>query len=312
MLSILVTILPVFIIMGIGWLAVRSGYLNSQLSDHLNAFTVKLAVPVLLFKAMVNLDFSHAFNGPALFGFYAGAIISFFSGIVLAKTIWNRRPGEAVAVGFCALFSNTVLLGIPIMQQVYGELSLTPVFGIIAFHAGAMYTIGLVTMELARADGRPLGTTLKTAARSILTNSLMIGVLLGVAVNLSGFQLPQVIQSPVNMLASAAIPAALIGIGAALTRYTIKSEFSEALMVSALSLLLHPLIAFAITHLWFGLPIEFVRAAVIVAAMPPGMNVYIFAAMFNRAEGLAASSIIIATSLSIITISGWIWFLTQI
>ncbi len=312
MFSIFLTILPVFIMMGIGWLAVKTGYLNDTLSDHLNAFTVKLAVPVLLFRAMINLDFSQAFNPPTLLGFYLGAIVSFAIGIILARSIWKRRPGEAVAVGFCALFSNTVLLGIPIMERVYGEASLAPVFGIVALHAGTMYTIGLITMELARADGRPLGETIATATKSILSNSLMIGVLLGVAVNLSGFTLPEVILSPVNMIASAAIPVALVGIGAALTRYTIKAELSEALMISSLSLLLQPLIAFVITHVIFDLPIELVRAAVIAGAMPPGMNVYIFAAMFNRAVSLSASVIVIATSLSIFTISAWIWLLTQI
>lgn len=298
--------------MGIGWLAVKSEYLGDNLADTLNAFTVRLAVPVLLFRAMVNLDFSQAFNIPTLIGFYAGAVFSFIAGIFLARLIWKRRPGEAVAVGFCALFSNTVLLGIPIMQRSYGEEALTPVFGIIALHAGSMYTIGLISMELARADGRPLFETLRIAAKSILSNSLMIGVLSGIAINLSGIPLPEVIMSPVNMLASAALPVALVGIGAALTRYQIKAEFSEALMVSCLSLILHPLIAFIITHMIFGLPIELVRAAVIIGAMPPGMNVYIFAAMYDRAVSLSASAIVIATALSIFTISAWLWLLEHV
>ncbi len=295
--------------MSIGWVAVKVGYLKDELSNHLNAFTVRLAVPVLLFKAMVHLDFSQAYNIPTLVGFYSGAVLSFAAGIILARVFWARRPGEAVAVGFCALFSNTVLLGIPIMQRVYGAEAMAPVFGIISLHAGSMYALGMISMELARADGRPLGETLKTAAKSILSNSLMFGVILGILVNLSGFALPEVIDVSVNMLASAALPVALIGIGAALTRYQIKAEFSEAMMVTALSLLLHPLIAFVITFYVFSLPIELVRAAVIVSAMPPGMNVYIFAAMYNRAIGLSASVIVIATIASVFTISAWIWLL---
>lgn len=298
--------------MSVGWLAVKTGYLKDSLSDHLNAFTVKIAVPVLLFRAMVNLDFSQAFNFPTLAGFYIGGFLSFLAGIFLARKVWKRRPGESVAVGFCALFSNTVLLGLPIMLRVYGEADMAPVFGIIALHAGTMYTIGMISMELARADGRPIGETVKKAATSILSNTLMIGVILGVLVNLSGVQLPQVIQGPVDMLASSALPVALIGIGAALTRYTIKSEFSEALMISLLSLVLHPLITFIITHYLFGLPIEMIRAAVILAAMPPGMNVYIFAALYDRAIGLSASVIVIATSMSILTISAWIWVLSHL
>jgi len=303
MISILLTILPVFIVLGIGYAAVKTGYLSEAIADHLSAFTVKLAVPVLLFRAMLSLDFSRAFDGPMLLGFYAGGFIAFAAGIFLSRLFWNRRPGEAVAVGFCALFSNTVLLGIPIMQRAYGEDALAPVFGIIALHAGAMYTVGMLSMEFARADGRSLGETLTIAAKSILSNALMIAVICGLLLNLADITLPDVLAVPVDMLAAAAIPAALVGLGAALTRYRITADLSEALMVSALSLLVHPLIAFLITHVLFGLPAEWVRAAVIIAAMPPGLNVYIFASMYAPSFSLSASVIVIATRLSLPTIT---------
>ncbi|WP_075997551.1 AEC family transporter [Salaquimonas pukyongi] len=312
MLTTLVTILPVFLVLAAGWLAVRTGYLDEALSDQLNAFAVRLAVPVLLFRAMVDLDFGQAFQIRMLAGFYLGGFASFFAGTMLARVLFGRRPGEAVAVGFCALFSNTVLLGIPIVQRAYGDDALTPVYGIVALHAGVMYALGMSCMELARADGRSIGETVQAAARSILANPLMIGVIAGVLVNVSGFALPAVLRAPVDMLATAAIPAALVGLGAALTRYQLKSEIAESLMVASLSLVLHPAIAFAITHLWFGLPADLVRAAVVVAAMPPGLNVYIFAAMYNRAVSLSASAILVTTSLSIVTIAVWLWLLKQI
>jgi predicted permease len=310
--SILLTILPVFLILGTGYLAVKTGYLNAELSNHLNTFAVKLAVPVLLFRAMTKLDFSSAFHFPMLFAFYFGGIASFAIAIILARTVWQRRPGEAVAVGFCALFSNTVLLGIPIMQRSFGDAFMPPVFGIITFHAGLMYAIGMIAMELARADGRSLGETITIAAKSILANSLMIGVIVGILVNLSGFPLPGPVAASVDMIAAAAIPAALIGIGAALTRYELTADLSEALMVSFMALVVHPAIALFIAFYLFALPMQLVIPAVVVAAMPPGMNVYIFAVMYDRAVSLSASAIVIATSLSIFTISGWIWLLTHL
>lgn len=309
MLTTLVIILPVFIVLAIGWLAVKTGYLDESLSDQLNRFAVRLAVPVLLFRAMVDLDFGQAFQVRMLTGFYLGGFASFFAGILLARLLFGRRPGEAVAVGFCALFSNTVLLGIPITQRAYGDEAMATVYGIVALHAGVMYALGMLSMELARADGRSMGETMRAAAKSILANPLMIGVIAGVLFNLSGLELPTVIRAPVDMLASAAIPAALVGLGAALTRYQLKSELAESLMVAALSLIFHPAGTFAITHLWFALPPEQVRTAVIVAAMPPGLNVYIFAVMYNRAVSLSASAILVTTSLSILTIAAWLWLL---
>jgi predicted permease len=100
--------------------------------------------------------------------------------------------------------------------------------------------------------------------------------------------------------------------GAALTRYAVRAEVAESAMVSLLSLIVHPLIAFVLTHWVMGLSPDYVRAAVIIAAMPPGMNVYIFALMYDRAVALSASAVLIATGFSIATISIWLLILDAV
>lgn len=307
MFQIFLIVLPVFLVLAAGYGAARTGYLPDTVADALNAFAVKLAVPVLLFRALYRLDLSQTFHPAMLMAFYAGAFASFSLAILLARLIWKRPPGEAVAVGFTAMFSNSLMLGIPIVERAFGEAALTPAFGIVALHAPVLYVVGMVTMELSRRDGRPLRDTFASAARSIVANPLMIGILAGIAANLSGIAIPEPVMAAVDMLATAAIPAALVGIGATLTRYELKAALSESLMVSALTLFLHPAIVLVLTHFVLGLPAEYASVAIIVAAMPPGMNVYIFATMYQRAVALAASTVLIATSLSVATISFWLW-----
>jgi malonate transporter and related proteins len=312
LLTVLLTVLPVFLLLGSGYVSVRLGWLRPELSDNLNAFAVRLAVPILLFRAMYGLDFGKAFYPPMLMGFYCGAVSAFVIAIALSRIVWGRRPGEAVAVGFTAMFSNTVLLGVPIVTLAFGDPVLTPAFGIISLHAPMLYAIGMLTMELSRRDGRSFSETLLAAARSIFSNPLMIGVVAGAILNLIGLPLPGFLLTAVDMLADAAIPAALVGMGAALTRYAIRAELYESLMVSVLSLAVHPLIALLVTHYTLHLPADYVRAAVMIAAMPPGMNVYIFAVMYNRAVALSASSVLIATLVSVATITGWLVALQHI
>lgn len=307
MLAILLTVLPVFILIGVGYGAVRSGYLKDSIADALNMYAVRLAVPIFLFSAMANLDFGRAFSPPVLVSFYAGAFVCFAAGIVVARAIFKRRPGEAVAAGFTGTFSNTVLLGLPIIERAYGADILTIAFGIIAFHAPLVYALGMITMELMRRDGRSLGETLKAALQSIATNTLMIGILVGVAVNLAGITLFEPIKAAVDMIAATAIPVALIGIGAALTRYKLTAAMPETLTISAIALIVHPTIAFSLAHFMFGLPAPAVHAAVALAAMPPGVNVYIFASLYNRAINLAASTLLLATALSVVTVTMWLY-----
>lgn len=307
LIDILLTILPVFLVLGAGYASVRFGYLDASIADALNAFAVRLAVPLLLFAAMLRLDFGAAFHPPMLVGFYAGAFTCFVLAIALARLVWHRRPGEAVSVGFSATFSNTLLLGLPIIKQAYGEAAASPAFAIISLHAPLIYSVGIVTMELSRRDGRPLAETLLVALKSVLGNSLMIGILGGIAFNLAGIGLPDAVMAGIDLLAAAAIPAALVGIGASLTQYKLTAGMAESLAVSALALLLHPLIALMLTHYVFALPLEFVRTAVVLAAMPPGVNIYIFATMYDRGVQLAASLLLLSTALSVITISGWLY-----
>ncbi len=306
MFDILLVVLPVFIILGAGYAAALTGYLKDSVADGLNAFAVRLAVPVLLFRALYNLDLSKGMQVPMLASFYAGAFACFAIGIVLARMFFKRPPGEAVAVGFAATFSNSLLLGIPIIERAFGEEALAPAFGIVALHAPLIYIVGITTMELSRRDGRSLGETLSTAFKSIIANPLMFGIVAGFLANLSGIEIPEPVMAPINMLAGAALPVAIIGVGATLARYKLTAGLSESLMVCALALLLHPAIVLLLTYVVLDLPAQYVAVAVLVASMPPGMNIYIFASLYNRAVALAATAMLIATALSVVTISFWL------
>lgn len=312
MFAILLTVLPVFVLLATGYASVRAGWLKPQIGDHLSAFAVRLAIPALLFRAMVDLDFSAAFRPAMLLSFYAGALSAFVLGIALARLVWKRRPGEAVAVGFCAMFSNSLLMGIPIISRAWGDAVAAPAFGILSLHAPLLYSIGMATMEVSRRDGRPLRVALAAAARSILANPLMIGIIAGAAVNLSGLPLPEFLMAAISMLAGAGLPVALVALGIAFTRYSLRAELSESAMVATLSLVVHPAIVFAIAHWGLGLSPDHVRAAVVIAAMPPGMNGYIFALLYDRAVALSASAILVATTASIGTITVWLAILQYV
>ncbi|MGB0498956.1 MAG: AEC family transporter, partial [Rubricella sp.] len=113
----------------------------------------------------------------------------------------------------------------------------------------------------------------------------------------------------VDMMVRAALPAALFGLGGILTRYALKDDLGETAMVAVLSLVVHPTIAWVLAAQVFALPEEFVRAAVVTAAMAPGVNTYVFANMYDRAKGAAASTVLLATGASVISVSVWLLIL---
>lgn len=311
MLANLQIILPVFLIVGAGYLAVKRRLFNPEQADALMKFAQTFAVPVLLFSAVAKLDLSTVFKPDLLISFYAGNTFVFIVGGLIAYHIFKRPAGSAVAVGFSGMFANSVLLGLPIVERAYGTDALKPVYVLIAVHAPYCYIVGITTMEVVRADGKTLPQTFKRILKEIFTNSLTIGLMLGFAVNLLGITLPQFIWSPIEMMINAAIPTALFALGGILVRYKMGDRIGETIVVLVLKLFIHPAIAYVLATMVFDLSIEFTRAAVVTAAMAPGVNVYVFANMYDRAKGTAANAVLLGIAASILSISFWLFLLGQ-
>ncbi|MEX0628708.1 MAG: AEC family transporter [Cucumibacter sp.] len=310
MLFVFGVIAPVFILVALGYSAVRFGLYPKAGVGGLIAFVNNFATPCLLFRAMYEVDFTETFRASTLLPFYIGAFACGALGIVAARTLFHRRPGESIVSGFSAYFSNTVLVGIPIIERAYGGAALTTAFAIISIHAAVLFTTGMIAMELARRDGAPLGATLLRAVRSLVSNPILWGVFLGVLGNLSGFEMPKLVDDTTALLAIAVVPAALFGLGGALTDYKIVENWQEAVVVSAIKLIVHPAIAFVLMVPILGVPHDIAKVVVLLAAMPAGINTYIFATYYNRHTGMAANSVLITTVAGFLTISFWLWLLT--
>jgi hypothetical protein len=241
--------------------------------------------------------------------FYVGALFSLLCGVLIARNIFRQRPGESVSSGFSAMFTNTVLVGIPVIQRAYGAAALPTVFSIIAFHAPTLITLGMLIMELMRRDGAPLGKTLVVALQRIVRNPLLWGVVIGAVGNRLSIKVPEAGMAFLSMMSAAVLPASLFGLGGALNEYRISDSWMQASINSVFKLIVHPTIVYVLAAQVLHAPMEFVRYAVLLAAMPAGINVYVFATYYDRAVNVAANVVLISTVASIATITFWLWML---
>ena len=139
-------------------------------------------------------------------------------------------------------------------------------------------------------------------------NALIIGIALGFVVNFSDINLPSALTDALDMVVRAALPAALFGMGGVLFKYRPDGDLRTIGYVCGISLLLHPVIVWFLGS-YHDLSSSAFRSAVITAAMPTGVNGYVFANMYGRARRVAASSVLLGTALSIFTISLWLLIL---
>ena len=203
--------------------------------------------------------------------------------------------------------ANSLMLGLAITERAYGDGdALAGNYAIIAMHSPFCYGVGITVMEWVRA--REAGTSVArlpaTVLKAMFSNVLIIAIVLGFLANISGVVLPATLLGALDMMVRTALPTALFALGGILYRYRPDGDLRVILFVCALSLLLHPAITFMVST-WTGVPTSGMRSAVLTSAMAPGVNVYIFASMYQRAQRVAASAVLIATALSVF--SAWFW-----
>lgn len=301
-------ILPVFLILAAGYLSASRNVISPEGIDGLMKFAQGIAVPCLLFRNIAVLDLAETFDPALMLSFYTAALLSFAAGIAGARWLFRRDWEDAVVIGFVALFSNSLLIGLPITERAFGSESLAPNFAIISVHAPFCYLVGIITMEAVRANATGVARMTATVGRAMAGNAIILGVGLGLAANLTGVTLPLPLGDAVDFLARAAIPTALFGLGGVLWRYRPEGDLRQILFVTFCSLVLHPALVWLAGSV-AGLSTGQFRSAVLTAAAAPGVNAYLFADMYGRARRVAASSVLVATLGCAFTAALWLSFL---
>ena len=313
--DILDIILPVFILIGTGYLAAFSGLLKIESGEALNRFIFVVAIPALLLSTMATADFSEA-SPWALWGsYFLGVAVVWLMAMLAVRKISGGDWRSAVIAGVSAGFANLVLAGIPLVTRAYGEAGMAILVLLVSIHMVVMVSVTTFMMEYAvRADGvigsatgiLALGTGI---ARNLATNAIVVGILCGLVWRLSTVPFTGLVADALRSIAETAAPLALISIGMSLRQYGLKGNLAISGVLAGLSLFVLPFAVYLAGRYLFMLPPLWLKTATLSAAMPTGANAYLFAAHFRVAMGLATSTIVLSILGSIGSLVFWLWFL---
>lgn len=179
-----------------------------------------------------------------------------------------------------------------------------------------MMIAGTILMENAThkavgGEKRSMAAVFKQVGRNLITNPLVIGLVIGLSTNVSGVALTPILKTVVDQIASMAGPAALISLGMALTKYTIRGNMGIAVTMTVFKLLLLPACVWAMGHA-LGLSREWTAALVLTSSVPTGVNAWLIANRFGIGHSVAASTISISTATGVLSVSLWAWLLSLI
>ena len=246
------TIFFVFGLVALGYLCGWTGFLRTEVGDALSDFAVAVAVPMLLFRTMVNIDFGGGLPLALWATYFPGIVVTWIMAQIVMVRVFGRDAKAAVVGGLSASFSNLVLLGVPFMLGVYGQPGFEVLSLLVAVHLPSMMAASIVLFAWAsRGEGAsdPLAI-FADFLRKLFSNPLVIGILAGLAWRATGIALPAIGVRFVDALANVAGTVALFAMGLGLRKFSISGNVAAAIAMAGLKLMVMPGIVLALDSAW--------------------------------------------------------------
>ena len=296
-------VLPVFFVIGAGYLATFTEIFDADAGSALARFVFWFAIPVLLFHSLATRELPQIVDLGYFAAYYGGVGLTFILAIFLFRLMGHADLEFRVLAGFGAIYGNTVLIGIPVILAAFGDEAALPLFLLISFHAVIFFTVVTLLVEgVARGKGQVTEIGAR-AAKGIITNPILVGLVAGVAFNFTGLAMPPLLDRFGELVSGAALPCALFSVGASLRSYALGGALRLCAVMASLKLLFQPFAVWVLAAVVFGVDPLWTAVAVTAAAMPTGVNAYLFALRYGRAEAENAASMLITTVVAIPVLS---------
>lgn len=291
--------LPLFAIVGAGYAVARFFSLSEHFTDKLTQLCFLVLMPAMLFRLMTMLGSMPHVSPLILFVFFGGCLIVFILGRVVSARLFHHNGIEQSVFALGGVFSNNVLLGLPLTKLLLGDEALPAVALVLVFNALILWTLVTVSVEWARHGSISLHGFGRTAL-SVATNPIVASIVLGTIYGLVMGPLPPLLNAGFAVIGDMTAPLVLFVLGAGLTRYAVHEAWRESIAICVMKLIAQPLAVYALARLMKLSPLD-TRVVVLLASISVGVNVYLMARQFNALQTAVASSLVLSTALAAMT-----------
>ncbi|KHT03726.1 AEC family transporter [Pectobacterium brasiliense] len=291
--------LPLFVLIALGYSLIRYGKWPTTVTDGMTRFVFSVAMPAMLFRLMSDFSKRPVVDARLLIAFFGGCLLVFVLGRIVARKVFHLDGVSGSLFALSGIFSNNVMLGLPIATLMLGEEAIPSVALVVVFNGLILWTLVTVSVEWARNGALSLQGFTKTAL-GVLKNPLIIGILSGTLFSLTGLPLPSYVDQPLAMMGQIAAPLSLVALGMGLAEYRVRDGWQISTAICTIKLLVQPLVIWGIA-IALGLPEMETRAVVLLGSMAVGVNVYLMSRQFDVLGGPVASSLLLSTAMAALT-----------
>jgi predicted permease len=211
--------------------------------------------------------------------------------------------------GMAASMTNTGFVALPVLAAIYGQRAVLPAAIATVFVAVVMFPAAVILLELGQRDAHGSRTATIVTVKHVGLNPMVISTLIGMLWSVLGLRMPGPVTAYFGILADALTPCALFAIGLGLSIDGLRANIVQASLLSAVKLVIMPLIVYGLSML-LGLDPLYTIAAVICAAVPTAKTVYILAGEYRCEEMMVASTVSMTTLASVISLVVWLYGLS--
>ncbi len=302
-------VVPVFGILAVGFTVARVGIFNREVGAGLTCFMFYLAIPAMLFRSVAGADLPAQIPWAFLAAFYlpSFAVFGLTLWLVQRGLGWPRR--EAGIAGMSACYANIVLLGLPLSHAAFGARGHLPLFILVATQSTLLFP--LVTYALEIYGQKRAGEALfyGRALARLLANPVIVALVLGFIANLGELAVPVMVSRMLEVLGAAAPGCALVALGVSLAEYELRGGWRDVLVLVLLKNIICPFAVWGLGAV-VGLSDIWLATAVLMAAMPAGINTFIFASQYQVRQDTVAKTIVVSTLTSMMVVTVLLsWFM---
>jgi len=298
--EIFLIVLPVFLVIGLGFSLKRTGLVNSEFLFSLNRLIYYVALPALLFYKIATADFLTSFNGPLLTGLI-GSVLAIF-GLSYGYGSF-RRYQPSIHGTFCqgAFRGNLAYIGLAIIYNAYGERGFAVAGILLGFLVPLFNFLSVVALILPnRRDSYSMGMFIWV--KQIGSNPLILASFCGILWSILALPLPHIIDRALGIITGMSLPLALISIGASFSFNKLRGDLGVAALSTCFKVIIMPVLTGAIL-IYSGVRGQDLGIGVLLAGTPTATAAYIMAQQLGGDAELAGAIIMLSTLCSLATYS---------
>ena len=293
--------IPMFSLIGIGYLLKRVHFMSENDGAVLSKFAFYILLPPLMFTSILSGDASKSLNINFILS-YEIITISIFVLTYLLGLLFKLKTMEKAIFGLNAAYPNYGYIGVPLCILAFGTNAAIPLALILLADTFVLLTT-LIFYKLTENRKTSPQELSKEIVQRFIYNPLMMSVFVAFTFSIADIKIVTAIDRTLSIVAASATAVALIALGVSLNVSSVKNQKSVLFFITVIKLIVHPILIFIVFRFQTGIDPMWVKTAIVCASLPVAANVFVLANYYKNFESESAAAITITTIVSSITVT---------